>query len=130
MGGEEQKAMTKKSMSPIEFARMRRRVSDEYERLLWQHLRNRQRCKQKFRREHPIGVYIADFYCAAAKLVVEIDGESHLSEEAKRYDSARDRWMKSEGIEVLRFSCFQVENELPKVLAKIDCMINRILSTG
>ncbi len=111
--------MTKK-LNQIEYARLRRQMSDEWERLMWQLLRNRQRCNQKFRREHPLGVYIADFYCAAAKLVVEIDGASHETEESKQYDAARDRWMQNEGIRVLRFSCEQVENETQKVIRKID----------
>ena len=90
-----------KKLDPIKFARLRRQMADEYERLMWQLLRNRQRCNQKFRREHPLGIYTADFYCARARLVVEIDGESHQSDEAKRYDAVRDQWMKKQGIRVL-----------------------------
>ena len=70
--------MTEK-LDPIEFARMRRQMADEWERLMWQLLRNRQRCNQKFRREHPLGIYTADFYCVDAKLVIEVDGASHQS---------------------------------------------------
>ena len=80
---------------------MRRRGSDDWETFMWQQLRNRQRCNQKFRREHPLGIYTADFYCIAAKLVVEIDGASHLTEEAKQHDAARDEWMQKQGIEIL-----------------------------
>ncbi|MCL4125506.1 UNVERIFIED_CONTAM: hypothetical protein GTU68_048428 [Idotea baltica] len=87
---------------------------------MWQLLRNRQRCNQKFRREHPLGIYTADFYCAAAKLVIEIDGASHISEQAKQYDAARDQWMKSQGIRVIRFTCSQVEQQTQKVLQRID----------
>lgn len=109
-----------KRMNPIEFARFRRQTSDEFERLVWQLLRNRQRCGMKFRREHPLGIYTADFYCAEAKLVVEVDGDSHVSDEAKQYDAARDRWMNQQGIRVLRFTCSQVDRETQKVLAAID----------
>jgi very-short-patch-repair endonuclease len=56
----------------------------------------------KFRRQQPIGNYIADFYCASAKCVVEIDGASHDQKEAS--DGARDMYMKNQGIVVLRFS--------------------------
>ena len=87
---------------------------------MWQLLRNRQRCNQKFRREHPLGNYTADFYCAAAKLVVEIDGASHLSTEAKNYDANRDQWMRQQGIRILRFTCAQVEHETQIVIDKID----------
>ena len=102
MGGEEPIAM-KNRMSPNEFARLRRQMSDEFERQMWQLLRNRQRCNKKFRREHPLGIYTLDFYCAEAKLAVEVDGASHQSEEAKQYDLARDKWINEQGIRVLRF---------------------------
>ncbi len=104
----------------IEYARLRRQMSDEWERLMWQLLRNRQRCNQKFRREHPLGIYTADFYCAAAKLVVEVDGASHRSPEAQQYDAARDQWMRQQGIRVLRFTCQQIDNELQSVIDEID----------
>ena len=107
-------------MNPVEFSRLRRRMSDEYERLMWQLLRNRQRCNKKFRREHRLGVYTADFYCVTAKLVIEVDGQSHWSDEAKQYDAARDKWMKSQGIRILRFTCSQVEHETQDVLKLID----------
>jgi very-short-patch-repair endonuclease len=95
-------------------------MSDEFERLMWQLLRNRQRCNKKFRREHPLGVYTADFYCAEAKIVVEVDGVSHETSEAKRHDAARDSWMRQQGIRVLRFSCAKIENETKQVLKEID----------
>ena len=111
--------MTKR-INPIEFARQRRKMADEFERQMWQLLRNRNRCNQKFRREHPLGIYTADFYCVDAKLVVEVDGDSHLTEEAKQYDAARDQWMKEQGIRVLRFTCTQVEQQTQEVIAKIE----------
>ena len=107
-------------LGPIEFARLRRQMADEFERLMWQLLRNRQRCNHKFRREHPLGDYTADFYCIEAKLVVEVDGSSHLPDEAKKYDESRDHWMAQQGIRVLRFTCSQVTNETQAVLAAID----------
>ena len=115
-------------MSSVEFARLRRQMSDEFERLMWQHLRNRRRCQHEFRREHSLGIYVADFYCAAAKLVVEVDGQSHLTDEAQQYDSVRDQWMQAQGIRVLRFTCNQVENELPEVLRIIDQTLLKIPS--
>ena len=110
-------------LNPIEFARLRRQMADEWERLMWQLLRNRQRCNQKFRREHPLGIYTADFYCVAEKLVIEIDGVSHLTKEAKQYDKARDEWMQSQGIRILRFTCAQVEHETQKVIGQIDAAL-------
>ena len=110
-------------MSPNEFARLRRQMSDEFERQMWQLLRNRQRCNKKFRREHPLGIYTLDFYCAEAKLAVEVDGASHQSEEAKQYDLARDKWINEQGIRVLRFTCGQVMEETRSVLLKIDQLL-------
>ena len=104
-------------------------MADEYENLMWQLLRNRQRCGEKFRREHPLGIYTVDFYCLQAKLVVEVDGSSHDSDDAKRYDAARDHWMNSQGIKVLRFSCAQVEHETQLVLQKIDRTLTEILGS-
>ena len=100
--------MVNERMNPVEFARLRRQMADEFERQMWQLLRNRQRCNQTFRREHPLGIYTADFYCVAAKLVIEVDGDSHLTEEARQYDRVRDQWMKKQGIRILRFTCTEV----------------------
>ena len=112
-------------MAPIEFARHQRRTARSYEQLLWQLLRDRQRCGKKFRRQHPLGVYTADFYCAEAMLVVEVDGSPHQTAEGKQKDAARDTWMRSEGIEVLRFDGWQVEEETQQVLQIIDDMLRQ-----
>jgi very-short-patch-repair endonuclease len=88
--------------------------------LLWQLLRNRQRCGKKFRRQHPLGPNTADFYCAEAKLVVEVDGSPHQTGEGKQKDAARDAWVRSQGIEVLRFGGWQVEFEARHVIETID----------
>jgi very-short-patch-repair endonuclease len=58
-------------------ARELRRSMNEAEKALWDYLRNRKRCRFKFRRQHPLGIYTADFWCAAAKVVVELDGLTH-----------------------------------------------------
>ncbi len=105
---------------PIEFARDLRQSARSYEALLWQLLRNRQRCGKKFRRQHPLGIYTADFYCAEAKLVVEVDGSPHQTSEGQRKDEARDAWMRGQGIEVLRFGGFEVEEDTRQVLERID----------
>ena len=115
-------------MSPIEFARLRRQMSDEFERQMWQLLRNRQRCNKKFRREHPLGIYTLDFYCAEAKLAVEVDGASHQSEEAKQYDLARDKWINEQGIRVLRFTCGQVMEETRSVMRCASSMTSTLNS--
>ena len=112
-----------KPMNPIEFARFQRQTADEFERLMWQLLRNRQRCNKKFRRQHSLGIYTVDYYCVEEKLVIEVDGDSHVSEKAKQYDAARDRWMQNQGIRVLRFTCTQIDKNTQQVLATIDAAL-------
>src|SRR5688572_17020851 len=74
------------------------------ETLLWRYLKAGHLDGLKFRRQSPIGSYIADFACHAAKLVIELDGESHDFEERVQRDAGRDAWLASQGYEVLRFS--------------------------
>ena len=112
-------------MEPVEFARYLPQAATSYELLLWLLLRNRQRCGKKFRRQHPLGIYTADFYCVEAKLDVEIDGSPHETVEGKRKDEARDAWMRSQGIEVLRFGGWQVESDTRQVLEAIDNMLRQ-----
>jgi very-short-patch-repair endonuclease len=71
--------------------------------LLWKALRARPD-GLKFRRQHPLGVYVVDFYCAAARLVAEVDGESHGRGGNPGRDERRDRWLERQGLRVLRFT--------------------------
>jgi very-short-patch-repair endonuclease len=71
------------------------------ERRLWSRLRRRQIHGRRFRRQHPIGPFIADFACPEEKLVVELDGGQHV--ERKDHDAARTRWLADRGYRVLRF---------------------------
>ena len=82
------------------FARSLRREMTDGERLLWQRLRGEQ-LGIKFRRQHPVGSYVADFACLAPQLIVEIDGSQHASQQA--YDAKRDAYFRSLGFDVLRF---------------------------
>ncbi len=86
---------------------------------LWQYLRNEQ-LGVKFRRQHSIGEYIADFYCTKLKLVIEIDGESHFNDEAIEYDSIRTNFFKSLGIEVIRFNNDEVMTNIEGVFEIIQ----------
>jgi very-short-patch-repair endonuclease len=74
------------------------------EQRLWAHLRGRKLEGWKFRRQHPIGEYIVDFACPAARLVIELDGYSHGFDDQLNYDASRQRWLQSQGYKVLRFS--------------------------
>ena len=82
------------------FARSLRREMTDGERLLWQRLRGEQ-LSVKFRRQHPVGSYVADFACLAPQLIVEIDGSQHVDQQA--YDAKRDAYFKSLGFDVMRF---------------------------
>ena len=88
------------------------------ETLLWSHLRKRQ-LGVKFRRQHPLGDYIADFYCHPARLVVEIDGHYHQEKAQKEFDSSRDEAMNQLGIQVLRFSDERVKEDIEAVIEEI-----------
>lgn len=68
---------------------------------LWQRIRQRQ-LGLRFRRQQPIGPYIVDFYCARAKLIVEVDGDQHGSSQ-QSYDRQRDRWLGDQGYTVVRY---------------------------
>ena len=71
---------------------------------LWLRGKNRQLGGFKFRRQHPLGPYILDFYCAEVRLAVEIDGQSHWSAEQEAHDARRDAYLAARGIETLRLS--------------------------
>ncbi len=71
---------------------------------LWLRLRKRDDGQPKFRRQHPVGPFILDFYCPAARLAFEIDGEGHHTEDKPAYDERRDEWLKTQGIRVVRVS--------------------------
>lgn len=88
----------------IEFARKLRQDATDPEALLWACLRGRRMNKRKFRRQHPIAPYVLDFYCADLKLSIELDGGQHNTTEGKQHDKARDTFLRSQGIETLRFT--------------------------
>ena len=81
-----------------------RASATESERRLWSLLRRKQMAGLRFRRQQTIGPYIVDFYCSAAKLVVELDGDQHGVDGHLRYDETRTRWLTANGCRVLRFS--------------------------
>ena len=87
--------------------------------ILWKNLRDRNLFTTKFRRQHPINMFIVDFYCHECKLVIEIDGEIHLSPDKKDYDSKRTSELEKYGITVIRFTNDQVLYDLRNVLENI-----------
>jgi very-short-patch-repair endonuclease len=83
----------------LQNARKLRREMTDAERELWQHFRAGRFDGVKFRRQHPVPPYIADFCCVSARLIVELDGPQHSEE----VDAARTRYLKSQGWRILRF---------------------------
>ncbi|GJQ29028.1 MAG: hypothetical protein HBSAPP03_09120 [Phycisphaerae bacterium] len=91
---------------PITMARARalRKSATGPEKALWAILRNRPLIGAKFRRQHPFGPYILDFFCHEYLLAVELDGQTHAGEPAHSQDAVRDAWVKAQGVTTLRFS--------------------------
>jgi ATP-dependent DNA helicase RecQ len=100
------------------YARENRKQPTPAEHKLWQELRGSKQGK-KFRRQHAITFFIVDFICVAAKLIIEIDGEIHLTPEQAEYDLGRTFTLTELGYHELRFTNQQVLNSLDEVLAKI-----------
>ena len=98
-------------------ARELRQPQTPAEQRLWSRLRNRQLGGIKFRRQHPIDRFIVDFYCAACRLVIEIDGDSHADQ--VEYDQARTEWLEARGYRVIRFTNRDVQARLDAVLEAI-----------
>ncbi len=98
--------------------RLRKDLTDS-ERKLWQALRRDQFRKLHFRRQHPIGSYVLDFYCPALRLAIELDGGKHSNEEYRARDERRTRWLSSKGIMLLRFWNSDVMSNFAGVLGEI-----------
>jgi very-short-patch-repair endonuclease len=89
------------------------------ESVLWSKLRRRQLLGYKFRRQYSVGPYVVDFYCAEARLAIEVDGDSHFQLGAQTRDQDRERLIKSFGIDFLRFRSIEVFEQLTEVLEAI-----------
>ena len=98
-------------------ARHLRKQSTEAEKTLWRHVRSRQLAGYKFRRQAPLGKYIADFLCYERGLVIEIDGGQHQLR--SKSDSERTNWLEAQGFRVIRFWINQVLAETEAVLEAI-----------
>ncbi|MCB1636977.1 MAG: DUF559 domain-containing protein, partial [Xanthomonadales bacterium] len=106
-----------------ERARELRKNQTPAEEILWELLRSRQLNGAKFRRQHQIGDYVCDFYCADAELAVECDGASHSTPEAVAHDKKRDAYLVSRGVRVLRFPNRAVLDETTHVLEQICALL-------
>ena len=90
-------------------------------------VRNRQRCKAKFRRQHRLRPYCLDFFCPEARLVVECDGLQHFTQEGIEKDRIRTEWLNRQEIEVIRFTSDEIEHDTQRVLLAIDMVLKRRL---
>ena len=109
----------------ISLARVLRKNMTKQERKLWfEFLRE---YPLRFQRQKAIGEYIVDFYCAKARVVVEIDGSQHYEDEAVQADIKRTDYLKSKGLKVLRFSNFDIEDNMRGVCEMIDAVVKESL---
>ena len=98
-------------------ARRLRREETEWEHSLWERLRRRQLYGFKFRRQHPIGPFFADFFCPEAKLIIEIDGSQHA--DGLNLDKSRTEFLRNAGYDVLRFWNHEISSEIDAVMQRI-----------
>lgn len=107
--------------------RLRKR-STRSEELLWRALRGRKLDGLKFRRQHPFGASVVDFYCHEKRLVVEIDGAVHLGQEAQEQDEIRQEIIEKYGVRFVRLSAGEVEADLKESLVKIKAAAEKAQS--
>lgn len=100
-------------------ARAMRKAMTEPEVMLWNRLRGRRGDRPLFRRQHPMGSFILDFYAPSARLGVEADGVTHWDDQAQARDAARDDWLRRQGLEILRVPASRVYADLAEVVDEI-----------
>jgi very-short-patch-repair endonuclease len=106
---------------PIETLKRARKLRGEMttpERMLWQRMRTRP-SGLKFRRQHPAGVFVLDFYCAAARLAIEVDGWTHDNADRHARDADRSQYLRSQGVATLRVPAQKVLDDVDAALARI-----------
>jgi len=109
----------------FEFSKVLRKTQTDAEEKVWQSLRNRNILGFKFRRQHPMDKYIADFYCHEAKLIVEIDGGIHNRADIIEYDENRSYELDELGIKILRFTNEEVIDNLEMVLKVVRGVLQK-----
>ena len=100
-----------------------RRQPTRAEAWLWFHLRNKQLLGYKFRRQHSIGRFVLNFFCAEAMLGIEVDGVTHLDPAKIAHDRARQQWIESRGVRVMRFTDGEILCETEIVLERLRQVI-------
>ncbi len=103
-----------------QLSRQLRKNMTDAEKHLWAKIRMKQLKGYQFYRQKPIGDYIVDFFCPKEKLVVEIDGSQHLSDEMAEYDRIRDEYLSSLGLRILRFTNTDIMTRIDGVIKSIE----------
>ncbi len=113
----------------FEFAKELRNNQTEAELFLWNFLRGNRILNVRFKRQHPIFYFVADFYCHTAKLIIEVDGGYHKLPEQFEYDKNRDIELEQFGLKVLRFTNKRVFYDTEKVIREITEEVERRIIT-
>ncbi|MFA7348973.1 MAG: DUF559 domain-containing protein [Desulfurivibrionaceae bacterium] len=100
------------------------------EQVLWQHIRRKQIHGVQFYRQKPLFAFVVDFYCPAAKLVIELDGSQHFAEEHQAKDQERDAVLAGSGLRVLRFDNGKILSETDAVLEVIEKIVKERVSVN
>ena len=103
--------MRQTTKATVAKARALRRAMSRPEARLWQVLRTRPE-GLKFRRQHPVGPYVLDFYCPVARIGIEVDGASHEMGNNPARDERRDRWLRGRGIRILRIPASELYGDI------------------
>ncbi len=118
------------AIKPIfERAEELRKKPTHEEKLLWQFLKVN-KLGVRFKRQHPIWLYIADFYCHEIKLVIEVDGSIHNIKEIMEHDQIREEDIISLGIKVIRFTNYEIRTQIENVIDRIETVIKEIQTNG
>lgn len=102
-------------------ARVLRDNMTESEIILWENVLSKKKMLgYKFRKQHPFNIYILDFYCHELKLCIEVDGNIHDNKSQKEYDGIRTDYIENNGIMEIRFTNYEIKNNLEEVRLKIE----------
>jgi imidazole glycerol-phosphate synthase subunit HisF len=111
----------------FKMAKELRKTETKAEKLLWSRLRKNQILGLQFRRQHPINLFVADFYCPKIKLIVEVDGNIHEIPEYQAHDIGRSDILNDFGITVIRFTNEQITDEIDSIVDKIKIISEKLM---
>ncbi|MCP5463892.1 MAG: endonuclease domain-containing protein [Deltaproteobacteria bacterium] len=124
MAKEHQNRAQKACNETLNFRKFLRKNATLAENKIWLELKNRKFKNLKFRRQHGIGPYIVDFYCAEKKLVIEIDGDVHAIEKQVEKDKSREKYLREQGLRVVRYFNNDIYSNLENVLEDLNKKTN------